>query len=189
MGRKLILLIPILAAIMVFSCKSNPATRHDPSAPITEGTKTTVTHPAQIVEVFNPATVSKEYHSTTRAEVQQFIQRLNQIIRARNYSAWRETLSQEYIDTYSSPARLREISEQPAMKMANITLRNLNDYFTRVFVPSRNPDRIQIDNVDIEFISEYRVRAFTTRVNNVNQEVREILYDLEKINDTWKIIN
>ena len=81
------------------------------------------------------------------------------------------------------------MSEQPTLKKANITLRNLNDYFTRVFVPSRNPDRIQIDNVDIEFISEYRVRAFTTRVNNANEETREILYDLEKIDNQWKIIN
>ena len=143
----------------------------------------------QQTNVFDPAKVSQAHYNATREEVQQFIERLNQIIRTRNYNAWIETLSQEYIDEYSSQATLQRISDEPLMRRQNITLRNMNDYFTRVFVPSRNPDRIQSNSVDIEFVTANRVRAFITRINNSGEENREILYNLEKIDNVWKIIN
>ena len=180
MSKFKIYLLIAAAALVVVSCQTTAGAVQTASGGSAN---------SQSGAAFDPRRVNQAYYASTRDEVQLFIQQLNQIIRARNFNAWRETLSQEYINEYSSPEKLREISEEPTMKRAGIVLRNLNDYFTRVFVPSRNPDRIQVDNVDIEFISEYRVRAFITRVNAAGVEQREILYNLEKINNSWKIIN
>jgi len=173
--------------MFIFSCKTLP----DTQTVTTETNQQTPPEPQTPAptETFDPTKVSQDHYTSTRDEVQQFIEKLNQIIRTRNYNAWRETLSQEYINLYSSSAKLKEISDEPTMKRANIVLRNLNDYFTRVFVPARNPDRVQIDSIDIEFVTTNRVRAFITRTNNAGDETREILYNLEKINNVWKIIN
>jgi hypothetical protein len=48
-------------------------------------------------------------------------------------------------------------------------------------VPSRANDRVD----DIEFISQKRVKAYT--VSQKGERLR--LYDLEKTNEGWKIIN
>ncbi|MCL2265220.1 MAG: hypothetical protein FWC22_04170 [Treponema sp.] len=183
---KLKIYLSIFAAVLILvSCKTTDTAR--------QTTQTTqnpvVTSTNQQTEVFDPRRVTQAQYTTTKEEVQQFIDRLNQIIRTRNYTAWRDTLSQEYINEYSSAEKLKEISDEPLMKRQNIVLRNLNDYFTQVFVPSRNPDRIQINNVDIEFVTAAKVRAFIIRTSNTGENSREILYNLEKINNAWKIIN
>ena len=60
-------------------------------------------------------------------------------------------------------------------------LRTPRDYFDNVVVPSRSNDRVD----DISFISENRVKAYTED----NRGNRVVLYDLEIIDNTWKIIN
>jgi len=173
-------LLIVFIFLLIISCKTLPDAA--------TGDSDTQTQTQTQNNVFDPLKVSQAYYTTTRDEVQQFIEKLNQIIRTRNYNAWLETLSQEYIDLYSSPDKLKEISDSPAMRLQRIVLRNLNDYFIRVFVPARNPDRVQINNIDIEFVTENRVSAFITRIDNAGEELREILYNLEKINSSWKII-
>ena len=131
MSKLKICLSVIITIIILISCKtttSNTVTTSEvPPAPPAAGNN-------RQTEVFDPARVSQAYYTATKEEVQQFIDRLNQIIRTRNYSSWRDALSQEYINEYSSPAKLREISDEPLMKRQNIVLRNLNDYFLQVFV-------------------------------------------------------
>jgi len=137
------------------------------------------------IETFDPERISQELYLSTREEVQQFINQLNAIIRARNFNAWRDTLSPEYLAYLSSPDFLRQVSNEPLMRAQNRTLRNLNDYFIHVFVPSRNPDRIQTNNIDIVFINQSVVRAYTITTSGD----RQTLYTLERINNSWKIIN
>ena len=179
MSKFKIFLPVIVAAILIISCNT------------TETKKETGTAKTQHNDTFDPAKVSQSYYTSTRDEVRQFIEKLNQIVRTRNYNSWRDNLSQDYIDEYSSLETLQRISDEPLMKRQNIVLRSLNDYFTRVFVPSRNPDRIQsdINNIEVEFVTASKVRAFITRTNNAGEESREILYNLEKINSEWKITN
>jgi len=186
MRRKILLLIIILTAVMIFSCKTTPPVKPAEPGPTGTENKPAVTQPpAPPVVAFNPTVITQEYHSTTRTEVQQFIEKLNREIRNKNYKAWRAALSDEYFTEISSPQNLRQISEQPAMTTRKIVLRTPEDYFTHVVVPSRANSRVD----DIEFISLTRVKAFTITKNRAGEEVRLRLYDLEKINDTWTIIN
>jgi len=179
MGRFYSVLLITIAVYLVISCNSAP----DPMPPIRSSQQNT-NQTAQN-DVFDPTRVSQAYYESTRVEVQQFIEDLNRIISNRNYNAWRAALSPEYFAEISSPENLKRISDTPGMKTRGIVLRTPQDYFTHVVVPARANLRVD----DIEFISLNRVKAFTINTNRSGEEVRLRLYDLEKINNTWTIIN
>jgi hypothetical protein len=134
---------------------------------------------------FDPSRISQQHYNTTREEVQRFIEELNLIIRNRDFNAWKGSLSPEYFLEISSPENLRRVSDLPAMRTRRIVLRTAEDFFQHVVVPSRADLRVD----DIEFISMNRVKAFTITTNRAGEEVRLRLYDLEKIGNTWTIIN
>jgi len=143
---------------------------------------------------FDPDNVSNELYESTKTEIQDLIQRLDNIIRARNYNAWLGYLSESYRSTISSAAFLEERTEElhrrdqlvaaatgkDPRSVEKKVLRTLRDYFDHVVVPSRANDRVD----DIAFISETEVRAYTVN----NRGTRLILYDLGMIGGTWKII-
>ena len=148
-----------------------------------------------VEQAFDPSNISHDLYQATKAEIQDIIQRLDNIIRARNYNEWLEYLSDSYLEELGSPKFLEERTEElyrrdqlvaaaigknPRTVEKNV-LKNLRDYFDNVVVPSRANDRVD----DIEFISETKVRAYTVN----NRGARLILYDLEIIGDNWKIID
>ena len=130
---------------------------------------------------FDPGSITQEVFDTTKLEVQQLIDTLNRIIRSRDFNGWLGNLSEEYRAQISSPDFLQQISDSPALKSRNIVVTTPQEYFTNVVVPSRANDRVD----DIEFVSQQRVMAYT----NTNRGQRLRLYDLEKIEDKWKIVN
>jgi hypothetical protein len=136
-------------------------------------------------ENFDPTRVTQQQYTVTMDEVRHFIEQLNNTIQRRNYNGWRAALAPAYFEEISSPDNLRQLSELPAMKTRGITLRSPQDYFTHVVVPSRANSRVD----DIEFVTRTRVKAFTISVNNRGEEQRLRLYDLEKVGDSWRIIN
>jgi hypothetical protein len=132
-------------------------------------------------EVFDPGIITQELFDYTKSDVQQFIEGLNRIIRARDYDAWAANLGEEYFEEKSSPEYLAEISQQPRLRTQRIVLKSANDYFLQVVVPSRANDHVD----DIEFVTQNRVKAYTLTANG--QRLR--LYDLERSDNGWKIIN
>jgi len=130
---------------------------------------------------FDPATVSAEVKEMTFVDVKRLIQNLNTVIQTRNYNLWITNLTEDYLEYWSDPDTLARLSESPVLKRQNITLTSLRDYFTHVVYPSRQNDRVD----DIEFIGESRIKAI---IINPKGE-RLVLYNLEKIGDTWKIAN
>jgi hypothetical protein len=170
MGYKKAFLILSLAIMTVFSCVSGSDKER--------GTQNNS-------DVFDPTKISQAQYNTTRDEVQKFIEEQNQIIRNKNFDAWKRSLSNEYFTRISSEENLKEISELPAMKTRRIVLKTPQDYFEYVVVPSRAELRVD----EIEFISANRVKAFTITTNKAGEELRLRLYDLEKINNSWTIIN
>jgi hypothetical protein len=131
--------------------------------------------------LFDPKSVPRDVYDYTKLDVQNFIENLNRIIRARNYEAWVANLGEDYFKEKSSPEYLLNVSGQPRLKTTGIVLNNAHDYFIHVVVPSRSRDRVD----DIDFINQRRVKAYTVTANG--QRLR--LYDLEYENGIWKIIN
>ncbi len=109
------------------------------------------------------------------------IAELNTIIRAQNFDAWSDYLGDDYFAALSDPEFLARTSESARLKTQKIVLQDLKGYFMHVVVPSRANDRVD----DIEFIGQKRVKAFT--VTPKSQRLR--LYDLERTEQGWKIVN
>lgn len=130
---------------------------------------------------FDPATVTKEEFGAVKAEVQALISSLNRIISRKDYAAWATHLSAGYFEQIMTPEFLAEMSEHPRLKTQKIILTSPQDYFMNVVIPSRANERVD----DIEFVTHRRVKAFS--ITSKGQRLR--LYDLQKTNDGWKIIN
>ena len=153
--------------------------------PTTEPMEEPLAEPDPEVEppalIFDPTTVSAEVKELTFADVKRLIQNLNTVIQTRNYELWMTNLTADYLEFWSDPETLARLSESPVLRRQNITLTSLRDYFNYVVYPSRQNDRVD----DIEFIGETRIKAI---IINPKGE-RLVLYNLEKIGDTWKIAN
>lgn len=168
--------LALITLAVCFSCTSAPPIQVTPPAEV---------KPAPLVPLqpestpFDPSAVSVELKQATFFNVKALIQSLNSIIQAKDYEAWSAVLTKEYTAHYSSSDTLALISEAPVIKRQGIVLQSLYDYFIHVVYPSRQNDRVD----DIEFIEPNRIRAITI---NVKGE-RLVLYNLEKIDDTWKI--
>lgn len=182
--KTLIILFSVF--ILFFSCQTEPEPVQTNEAPMVVETPPAL-FVEPVVEVredpFDPQNVPQEMFDNTLQEVQDFIVSLNSIIRAQRYDEWLENLSQEYIGTYGSPEYLKQASEDPRFKSQKVVLNNLRDYFIYNVAPAR----VNVDNNvdDIEFITPIRVKAFT--VNAKGQRLR--LYELEKEENGWKVIN
>jgi hypothetical protein len=130
---------------------------------------------------FDPNSISEEAKETTKSDVQQYIVNLNRIIRARDYRGWVSNLGEEYFAEKSSSEYLSQVSQTARMKTQKIVLNTAEDYFIHVVVPSRANDRVD----DIDFVSPSRVKAYT--IDAKGRRLR--LYDLERTDGGWKIIN
>lgn len=157
-----------------------PAPAPEPApAPVPVPEPTPVAPPPPEVKPFDPASVSVELKQTTFVDVKALIARMNAIIQAKDYEGWSKVLTAEYLEYYSSEETLARISESAVLKRQGIALKTIEDYFRYVVYPSRQNDRVD----DIEFIEPSKIRAI---IVNAKGE-RLVLYNLEKIGDTWKI--
>jgi len=213
MRRKKTVFLFILIIILAISCHSGPKEIvHQPQTappaeviPIVVVFPTETVQPVEVVEelpveeelpppevVEHPVieteevyVVTQEQYDATMIEVQHFIDNLNRIISSRNYGAWKAVLCSELFEEISSTEYLSQLSESPAMKTRRIVLRTAEDYFIHVVVPSRANSRVD----DIEFFGRNRVKAFTVNTNRAGDIQRLVLYDLEKVDNSWIIIN
>lgn len=212
-------LLSLLLAALILSCGSEPKPAEPAPPPVVQpaapaqSTPEPAPEPPPVVqsepapeepvpvepvveaETFDPGSVTEEKYETTKADVRTLIEELNKIIKAKNYNAWLGYLSDSYLAEISSQAfldeRTEELYKRDQIVASNLgknprtvqktILRTPRDYFNNVVVPSRSNERMD----DIDFVSENRVKAYT--IDNRGQWL--ILYNLELIDDQWKIIN
>lgn len=157
--------------------RTSSASPHVPPAP---GPRAASSPPAPAGDLIQKGRilVTKEEYQKTFDDIRQLIEQLNQIIAARDYEAWTEHLTSEYVRTYSNPQTLSLISNQPMLVRQNLRIASLKDYFLYVVVPSRANARLD----DLEFINKTQVKAIT-----VIGGKRYILYNLRFEDGSWKI--
>ncbi|MGI9256233.1 MAG: hypothetical protein ACR2PY_04805 [Salinispira sp.] len=153
------------------SAKSTSAAKIDLPAPPKK-----IDHPSE-KELFH---VSGEIYNEVFHEVRRIIQELDDIIQGRQFSAWLEYLSDDYRMRYNDPETLEVISGSRRLRAENIILKNIEDFFTHVVVPSRVHYRLD----KLIFISEVDVEAIMI-VNNESI----VAYQLHFTNGYWKIID
>ena len=168
--------------IVFFSCSS---TKKAPTPKPKATTTTQKQKPVEKVEEkpvksapVEEKKVSEAVYNQTFSDIQEFVTKLNKIISDSNFEAWKKYLTQEYINYYSNPANLRQISENPILKKHNITLKSLKDYFTYVVVPSRSNATLD----SISFVDDNHIKAYM-----LDGDILVILYNLVKTNNNWKI--
>lgn len=178
--KRIFRLFPAAFFVLALSCGSGPESAPPESTP-PQDRPAAAQKQEQKIEDFDPKSITKEEFDTAKTDVQQLIQRLNRIIRAKDYKGWLSYLSADYLARISSPAYLEEASGQPKLVQQGIVLESANDYFTYVVVPSRANDRVD----DIEFTSRNSIKALTLSPRGE----KLLLYKLERTGDGWKIIN
>ena len=178
MKRSGVCLIWLLAIIM--ACKSSPPAIDQYPAEEVKGEASS-----------NSFTISQEVYDLTLAEVKIFIDGLNSLILKKDYNGWKDALSDEFFARISSPEFLANASESAMLKARKIVLKTPNDYFLQVVVPSRSNSKVD----EIEFTAADRVKVFYLEErrrsdgNATTTESRRLrLYELIKVDDTWKII-
>lgn len=164
--------------------KSTPDSEAEQSAPSEPEDEQTAEHPASTPgqEGGQPDEqdydVTDEVYNETFDQVEATIDELNRIIQDRNFDAWQDKLTERYIETFSSPERLEELSRTPVLERNNIELSSLRDYFRWVVVPSRSNARLD----DLNFHGANRVEA----IMEVRGQ-RVTLYELRRVDGSWKV--
>lgn len=174
-----VLALSIFLGALISCVSTQPVQEQQVEADATVAEAAQVPEAAPAAEDFDPASVSVELKQNTFVDIRALIDNLNSVIQAKDYDAWSMVLTDAYRDHYSSAETLAQISESPVLRRQGIVLHTLKDYFLYVVYPSRQHDRVD----DIEFLQATRVRAITVTAKGE----RLVLYNLEKIGDTWKI--
>jgi hypothetical protein len=128
---------------------------------------------------FDPKNPPLDIYTATKLDIQDYVRRLDVLIKAQNYEEWVKLLSKSYYELINSQEFLGAVSQQPRLKARNIVLRDSKDYFLNVVVASRSNLWVN----DIEFVTLTKVMALT--INQYGQRV--LIYTLAKTPDGWEI--
>jgi hypothetical protein len=135
---------------------------------------------------FDYAAITEDVRNTAKIDIRELIGELNGIIRRGDFDAWTSRLAESYLNRLSSREYLDSVSQSPKLKSRGEPLRDLEDYFINVVIPSRAGTSDRVDDIDVEFIpAEEKVLAFRTAPNGQRQR----LYELKNIDGFWKISN
>ena len=134
--------------------------------------------PEEVVIETPSKTLDEEELKEAETDIAELIEKLNTIISSKNFIKWKEYLSNDYIMYYSDPEVLKERSKTPLLIKNKIVLRSIEDYFNYVVVGSRQ--NVKLD--EIKVLDRDRIKAYMF-INNTPV----IIYELIRIEDTWKI--
>jgi len=161
---------------------ANPAVVKPVENPVTPAATPAATEPVSdedtVVAQFDTVTITKQTFKTTKTEIQLIVEDLNKITFSKDYDRWQTYLSEEYRQNFSDPAILEKVSASLPVK--GIQLRTLKDYFSYVFVPSRQNMRVD----DIQFVSPIRVYV----IMEIAPKSPAAIYILEKTPGGWKLV-
>lgn len=168
------------ATILFSSCGSGPAPKPD-ETPVNrngENGGQAISPDEDVVVRFDTVAITKSTFESTKNEMQAVVEELNRITLNRDYDRWLTYLSKEYYDEFSNPETLEKVSSSLPTK--GLKLRNLKDYFSYVFVPSRQNMRVD----DIQFVSPTRVYV----IMEIAPGSPAAIYILEKTERGWKLV-
>ena len=181
MKNKYVVTVLIVSlSIFLLTCVTTPEAEIVPTPeptpspePTPEPEVSSETQPEE--EVFE---VTEELYNQTLEAIEQVIDELNTIIRRGDFNKWKTFLTQDYIRVTTAPEKLKAISESPILQKNQIVLKDLNDYFKYVVVPSRF--QVRLDK--IEMLDESHVKAIM-----MFEGEPTILYRLVQEEGEWKI--
>ncbi|MBR5934500.1 MAG: hypothetical protein IK002_11005 [Treponema sp.] len=121
-------------------------------------------------------TVSKDTYEKDKKIILAKIDELNGIMKDKNYKSWLSYIDQNSINYWSQKKNLSTASKQLPVK--GIQLKNLEDYFNYVFIPSRVGRKID----EIRYLSASSIKAVQVRGDDV-----VIFYNFKKVDGEWLV--
>ncbi len=118
--------------------------------------------------------ITQDAFLADKKEILKKIDALAQIMLARDYEKWLYYLSPSSKAYWQNQKNLADVSSRLPVK--GYTLKNLEDYFRMIFIPSRQNSKVD----EIRYISSTLVKAVQVRGS---QDV--VYYVFIKINNTW----
>ena len=120
--------------------------------------------------------VSKDDFEKDKKEILRIIDELAVIMKERDYKSWLTYIDSESTDYWQKPANLKKAQKRLPVK--GLTIRNLQDYFKYVFIPSRQERTI----TEIRYESSTYVKAV-----QVEESEDIVFYYFNKINGKWML--
>ena len=118
--------------------------------------------------------ITQDAFLADKKEILEKIDALAQIMHAQDYGKWLYYLSPSSKAYWQNKKNLADVSSRLPVK--GYTLKNLEDYFRMIFIPSRQNSKVD----EIRYISSTLVKAVQVRGS---QDV--VYYVFIKINNTW----
>ncbi len=135
---------------------------------------------SEVIAEFGDVKITKKDYNDTMNEVKIVVEGLNKTTATGDYKQWLTYLSESYKKEYSKASTLQATVDSLKRKnVKGLKLESLKDYFTYVFVASRQ--NIKVD--DIEFLSPVRVNVLMVKSGK-----KLLVYDLEKIDNRWLLV-
>ncbi|WP_407428899.1 hypothetical protein [Treponema sp.] len=121
--------------------------------------------------------ISRDTFIDDKEKILQIIKDLDSIMKNMNYNSWLSYVEPESIDYWKLRKNLQKYEKHLPIK--GIKLRDLQDYFKHVFVPSRKGREV----TEIRYISDTYIKAVQVRDNQGDL----IYYYFNKINGKWMV--
>lgn len=120
--------------------------------------------------------ISVESFQADKNSVLNAIKDLQEIMKTWNYNKWLTYIDAESIAYWEQPSNLKKAQNKLPNK--NVNLRNLRDYFTSVFIPSRQGHIV----TEIRYVTDTYVKAVEIKDN---KDI--VCYYFNKIDGQWKV--
>lgn len=121
--------------------------------------------------------VTKQQFNDDKAAILKIIEELSKVMATKDYKKWLTYIEPDSINYYSNPVNLRNAQKKLPNKA--IALRNIEDYFNYVFIPSRKRSRVD----EIRYISTTNIKAV-----QVKEDYSTVVYYyFKKINGKWYV--
>ena len=128
--------------------------------------------------------VSKETFNADKAAILKKISELNDIMAKKDYNSWLKYISEDSKKYWSNSYTLLKASEKLPKELKGLKLKNLNDYFNYVFIPSRKGRQID----EIRYNSAESVKAVqVTKSEEDNKTKITVYYNFVKEGGDWKV--
>lgn len=121
--------------------------------------------------------VTKTEFNDDKNAILNAISELSKIMESQDFNKWLSYLEPDSIEYYSNPVNLRKAQKKLPNK--TITIRNIEDYFKFVFIPSRQ--RSQVD--EIRYISKSSIKAVQVK----EDKSIVVYYYFTKVGNKWLV--
>ena len=170
----------IAAAVAVLALASCQSTKQEePAKAVTENDL----EYQRSINKIEGKVVTIETFNADKAAILKKISELNVIMTKKDFNSWLGYISADSKKYWSDSYTLSKASEKLPKELKGVKLKNLNDYFNYVFIPSRKGRQID----EIRYNSAESVKAVQVSKSEDGKTKSIVYYNFVKESGDWKV--